>query len=54
MGYQTKRSKEQRIRAEALREADKFAKMTFFHLKKDDTILNRILRFFWLKKRQQL
>ena len=33
-------------RANHLREADKFAKMTFILLRKDDTCFKRFLRFF--------
>ena len=58
MAYQTKRSREQRMRTKerfnAIKNGDEFAKMTFIQLKKDDSTWNRFLRALGLKKRQTL
>ena len=47
--YTTKRNKEARIRFDAVKNGDEFAKLTFIQLRKDDSCLNRILRFFRFK-----
>lgn len=52
--YRTKRNKEVRIRLDALKNADSFAKETFIALRKDDSCLNRFLRFLGLKERQKI
>lgn len=48
--YKTRRAKENRLKvktkAEALKNADEFAKMTFIALRKDDSCFRRFLRFF--------
>lgn len=52
--YKTKRNSDIRIRLDALKEADEFAKATFIALREDDSCWNRFLRFLKLKKKQSL
>ena len=56
--YKTRRSKEnrmrQKIRLEALKNADEFAKLTFIQLRKEDSTWKRFLRFFRLIPQQKV
>ena len=56
--YKTRRSKENRMRRkiklEALKNADEFAKLTFIQLRKEDSTWKRFLRFFRLIPQQRV
>ena len=52
--FSTRKSNDRKIRANALKNGNEFAKMTFLQLKKNDSTWNRFLRFFGLKKQQKL
>jgi len=44
--FKTRKSLDIKIRANALKNGDEFAKKTFIALRKDDTCWRRFLRFF--------
>lgn len=52
--YKTKRNKDIRIRLDAIKNADKFAKATFIALRNDDSCWHRFLRFFRIIKKQSI
>lgn len=56
--YKSRRHKEnrmrQKIRLEALKNADEFAKMTFIQLRKEDTTWKRILRYLRIIPQQKV
>ena len=54
MAYQTKRSRDTRVRLKSLEQGDEFAKLTFLALREDDSCWNRFLRYFWFKKPQNM
>jgi len=52
--FRTRKSKDIKVRLDALKNADEFAKQTFLALRKDDSCLRRLLRFFWIIKPMKL
>jgi hypothetical protein len=52
--FKTQKSSDIKVRLDALKNADEFAKLTFISLRKDDSCLNRFLRFFRLKSQQKI
>ena len=44
----------QKIKLEALKNADEFAKMTFIQLRKEDSTWKRFLRYFGLIPKQKI
>ncbi len=52
--FKTRRSSDIKIRLDALKNADEFAKQTFIALRKDDTCWRRFLRFFRIIPKQKI
>ena len=52
--FKTIKSNDVKIRLDALKNADEFAKLTFIALRKNDTCLRRLLRFFRIIPKQKL
>jgi len=52
--YKTRRNRNARLRLDAVRNGDEFAKLTFVQLRKDDGCINRFLRFFGFKSPQNV
>ena len=52
--FKTRRSNDIKIRANALKNGDEFAKLTFIALREDDTCMKRFLRFFKLIPKQEI
>ena len=53
-GFKTRKSSDIKVRLDALKNADEFAKATFVALRKDDTCLKRFLRFFGIIPKQEV
>jgi len=52
--FRTRKSSDVKVRLDALKNADDFAKQTFIALRKDDTCIKRFLRFFRIIPQQKI